>query len=125
MRGSRGRVLVVEDETALRGLLRDVLRARGVEVLEAADGADAVAKAVKERPDLVLLDIGMPGLDGVEALRALKQDPATAGRPVVMLSGSVDPSHPALSRGLGAVAFLNKPLNTDVLDLVLDKYLGS
>jgi len=62
--------------------------------------------------------------DGVEPLGALKAIPGLSGRPVVMLSGSVDPQHPRLSRELGAVAFLNKPVNPDVLDLVLDKYLA-
>jgi serine/threonine protein kinase len=120
----RGKVLVVEDEPAVRRLLSEVLHRRGVTVLEAENGLEGIALATAEQPDLVFLDITMPGLDGVSTLRRLKADPALAARPVVMLSGSSDPEHPALSRGLGAVAFLNKPINGDVLDLVLDKYLG-
>jgi serine/threonine protein kinase len=122
--GSRGKVLVVEDEAAIRALLSEVLRKRGVTVLQAGDGHEGIALALAERPDLVILDIGMPGLDGVATLQELKSHPAMAGRPVVMLTGSLDPEHPALARGLGAVAYLNKPVNGDVLDLVLDKYLG-
>jgi CheY-like chemotaxis protein len=120
----QGRVLVVEDEPAIRRILSELLRRRGVTVLEAGDGLEGIALAAAEKPDLVFLDIGMPGLDGVSALKALQANPDMAGKPVVMLTGSLDPEHPALARGLGAVAYLNKPVNSDVLDLVLDKYLG-
>jgi len=121
---SRGKVLVVDDEALIRGMLAELLRKRGVEVLVAKDGREGVAAAIASKPDLILLDISMPELDGVASLRAIKADPVMAGRPIVMLSGNTDPQYPEVSRGLGAVAFLNKPINADVLDLVLDKYLG-
>ena len=117
-------MLIVEDDEVVRSLMRELLARRGVETLEASDAAAGMEVAKAHKPDLIVLDVGMPGRDGVELLEDLKRDPDTAGRPVVMLSGSLDPSHVAQARGLGAVAFLNKPINADVLDLVLDKYLS-
>jgi len=123
-RGGTARILIVEDDDTVRSLMRELMARRGIETLEARDGIEGLAVAKAEAPDLIVLDVSMPGRDGVALLEELKRDPQTAGRPVVMLSGSLDPNHAAQARGLGAVAFLNKPLNGDVLDLVLDKYLS-
>jgi len=68
------RILVVEDQEDLRGILRDLLTGSGYDVAEAADGRDGVAKAKSERPDLILMDIQIPVLDGYEATRQIKAD---------------------------------------------------
>jgi CheY-like chemotaxis protein len=80
------RILLAEDDRFLRKAAEATLRRAGYQVLPAADGEEALAKAQAERPDLVLLDLIMPKLQGFEVLRRLKADPATAGIPVVVLS---------------------------------------
>ena len=69
------RILIVEDQEDLRGVLRDLLSGSGYAVIEAADGQDGVAKAKFERPDLILMDIQLPVLDGYEATSQIKADP--------------------------------------------------
>ena len=76
------RILVVEDQEDLRGVLRDLLTGSGYDVAEAADGRDGVAKALSERPDLILMDIQLPGLDGYETTRQIgRSSPTRSSRP--------------------------------------------
>ncbi len=83
---TRQRVLVADDHGELRQLWRAYLTLSGFVVSEAADGADAVAKAMQESPDVILMDFRMPGMDGAAAARALKDDPRTAAIPVIGLT---------------------------------------
>jgi two-component system, cell cycle response regulator DivK len=76
------RILVVEDQEDLRAILRDFLSASGYTVIEAVDGAESVAKAAAERPDLVLMDIQLPVLDGYDATRQIKALPGLAAVPI-------------------------------------------
>jgi two-component system cell cycle response regulator DivK len=80
------RILVVEDQEDLRGVLRDLLTGSGYTVLEAGDGEAGVAKAKSDRPDLILMDLQMPVIDGYEATRRIKVDPALKPIPIVALS---------------------------------------
>jgi two-component system, cell cycle response regulator DivK len=80
------RILVVEDQEDLRAIFRDFLSASGYAVVEAADGAESVAKAASERPDLVLMDIQPPLLDGYEATRQIKALPGLAAIPIIAVS---------------------------------------
>ena len=80
------RILVVEDQEDLRGILRDLLTGSGYDVAEAADGRDGVAKALSERPDLILMDIQLPILDGYEATRQIKADPNLNAIPIIAVS---------------------------------------
>src|SRR5438270_11268056 len=77
------RILIVEDQEDLRGILRDLLTGSGYEVAEAADGRDGVAKAKSERPDLILMDIQLPILDGYETTRQIREDPNIATTPII------------------------------------------
>jgi CheY-like chemotaxis protein len=81
-------ILVVEDNDKNRKLVRDVLTVRGYRLLEAVTGEDGVRLAREHRPDLVLMDIQLPGIDGIEALRQLRADPALAGTPVLAVTAS-------------------------------------
>ena len=86
-RGCHGkRILVIEDQEDLRGVRRDLLTGSGYAVLEAADGEAGVASAKSEHPDLILMDIQMPVLDGYEATRRIKADPALKPIPIVAVS---------------------------------------
>jgi len=108
---SRARILIVDDEAANRGLVRKVLEPLGYTVGEAADGEEAVAEVAARPPDLVLLDLIMPKMDGYAVLRAIKSDPRTRLIPVVMLT-----SHDQLVEKIRAVQigvddYLVKPFN--------------
>jgi CheY-like chemotaxis protein len=79
-------ILVADDNTVSRELVREALENIGYRVVEAADGAEALAKAIESVPDLALLDIRMPVLDGYETLRAMRENPRLAALPVVALT---------------------------------------
>lgn len=104
------RVLVADDIETNRILLRAMLGPLPITLIEAADGDQAVELVRRERPDLVLMDARMPGLDGRDATRILVADPATAEIPVLILSASVLPSEQAGMRAAGAVDVLSKPI---------------
>ena len=105
-------VLVVDDQPTIRVLVRAALKDTGYRLLEAGDGVSAVQLARSERPDLILLDIALPRMDGLEVCRRLKEDPATAAIPVLLLSGLVmqqDPEQAA--EAVGAEGCITKPFN--------------
>lgn len=106
-------VLVVDDDSRNRKLVRDVLRRAGLGTLEAADGEEAIALARAHAPDLVLMDLRLPDLDGTEALRRLKADPATAPIPVVALTAVAGARAALLEAGFAG--YVEKPI--DVLTL--------
>ena len=83
---TRPRVLVVDDSTLLRGILREELEAEGFDVHVAEDGAAALEKAADLRPDVILLDIGLPGMNGYEVCKRVKSDAATSDISVVMIT---------------------------------------
>ena len=84
------RVLVVEDDPSVRGLLHTLLSAEGYDVTTASDGLGGLLKAGSVHPSLILLDLMMPDLGGVRVIEELRQDPALAATPVVVVSGRVD-----------------------------------
>jgi len=105
------RILVVDDNARNAKLLADLLEASGYQTLVAASGAEALARVESGRPDLLLLDVVMPGMDGYAVCRRLRQDPATAILPVIMVT-ALEPSEERV-KGLeaGADDFLTKPIN--------------
>ena len=102
-------VLVVDDNRVNRRLLAAILKKDGCEILEAEDGALAVEIAREEQPDLILLDIMMPGTDGFQACTQLKADPKTAEIPVIFLSALSETSNKVKGLTLGAVDYIPKP----------------
>jgi signal transduction histidine kinase len=108
---ARGRtVLVVEDNPVNRKLARNVLRARGYRVLEADTGEEGIELARRERPHLILMDLQLPGLDGMEATRRLKADPATREIPVVALSAHAQDADEERAREAGCAGYIAKPI---------------
>lgn len=106
------KVLIVDDEADIRRIARLSLgRIGGMEVAEAEGGAEAVARALEEKPDVILLDVMMPGLDGPAALAALRTEPATAGIPVVFLTAKAMRSEVERLKALGARGVLTKPFD--------------
>jgi DNA-binding response OmpR family regulator len=111
------RVLIVDDDEALRSLLRLTLPGEGLELLEAADGEQALRVARDERPDLVVLDWRLPGRSGVEVLTELRE--LYPSLPVIVLTAESDPLPRRLATELRADAFLTKPFSPlGLLDLV-------
>ena len=118
------RILVVEDQEDLRGLLRTLLTGSGYEVLEAADGEAGVAKAKSDRPDLVLMDIQMPVLDGYEATRRIKADPDLAATPVIAVSSFAMKGDEEKARAAGCDHYVTKPYSPMQLLRVIRSTLG-
>jgi two-component system cell cycle response regulator DivK len=104
-------ILVVEDNEKNMKLLRDVLGFKGHTVLEAVDGETGVAMAKERVPDLVLMDIQLPGINGVEALRRLRADATTAAIPVIAVTASVMDQDRRQIIEAGFDAFVSKPIN--------------
>ncbi len=114
---SSGYVLVVDDEEHNRSLLRDPLEVRGYEIAEAENGLEALEKIVARPPDVILLDLMMPRMDGFEVCRRLKADPKTAHIPILMVTALSERGDRLLGIHAGANDFLNKPI--DVQDVTL------
>jgi len=105
------RVLIVDDEAPIRLLCRVNLEAERMEVLEAGDGPSGLEAARKERPDVILLDVMMPGLDGWRVAEELLEDPATSSIPIVFLTARAELRDRARGLDLGGLAYVTKPFN--------------
>jgi DNA-binding response OmpR family regulator len=105
------RVLVIDDEAPIRLLCRVNLEAEGMQVSEAADGPTGLEKARSERPDVILLDVMMPGLDGWRVAEQLIDDPGTRGIPIVFLTARAEFRDRAKGLDIGGVDYITKPFN--------------
>jgi CheY-like chemotaxis protein len=117
-------VLVIDDEETIRMLCRVNLAVSGIEVLEAADGETGLEMASSERPDLILLDVMMPGLDGWEVARRLAADPATREIPVVFLTARAGYEDRLQGEQVGAVGYVVKPFDPVSIATVVDLTLA-
>ena len=104
-------ILIVEDNPRNMKLVRDVLQVKGHATLEATTAEDGVEIARRERPDLVLMDIQLPGMNGIEALAQLRADPSTAGIPVIAVTASVMQDDRKLITEAGFDGYIGKPIN--------------
>ena len=103
------RILVVDDSADVRLLLAKTLKNAGHEVVEASDGDEVHASVLSYEPDLVLLDVAMPRMDGFATLSQLKKDPRTKEIPVIMVTAKGHPTDLDTARSLGAHDYVNKP----------------
>jgi CheY-like chemotaxis protein len=115
-------ILVVDDDTAIRELMVAAFEDEGYHVLQAADGAQALHLVSQTRPSVVVLDIQMPGIDGLEVARRLKADPETAAIPLVAVSAH---ARGAEVLGTGCCAFVAKPFDLMVLVSAVTSATGS
>lgn len=115
-----GRVLVVDDEPDVLLLCRLNLQQRGHELLEASEGGRALELARERHPDVIVLDLMMPGMNGYQVLEALQRDDATSGIPVLVLTARSLRADRERSHGLGAAAFLTKPFLPSELCEIVD-----
>jgi two-component system, cell cycle response regulator DivK len=108
-------VLIVDDNEKNRKLARDVLGAAGFETLEAESGGSAISLALERLPDVVLLDLRLPDLDGTDVLRRLRADPRSSGIPVVAMSATpLDPGDDSYIAA-GFAGYLEKPFDAEAL----------
>ena len=103
------RILVVDDSEDVRLALASILEDAGYEIFEASDGSQVPDMVAEHRPDLVLLDVAMPKVNGFETLRNMKADKATSDIPVLMVTAKGRPEDLSLARSLGARDFISKP----------------
>jgi DNA-binding response OmpR family regulator len=115
------RVLVIDDEAPIRLLCRVNLEAEGMEVLEASDGPTGLEKARNEEPDVILLDVMMPGLDGWQVAEELLDSESTNSIPIVFLTARAEVRDRARGLDLGGIDYVTKPFNpVELAPLVLD-----
>ena len=123
---SKGKGLVVDDEVNITQILEFSIGAEGYEVITAANGEEAIDKARREQPDLIILDIMMPKIDGYEACRILKANPLTKGIPVVLLTAKGRDIDKRLGYEVGATDYIVKPFSPNKLvDRIHQLLVGS
>ena len=124
-RPGKGRcVLLVEDEDQLRRVMKDLLEREGYKVAEARDGAQALDEVDRSAPDLIMLDLNLPGLDGYGVLQRLRSRPSTSQIPVIVLTAKGDEDNEVRVFQMGADDFLTKPFRARALSARLEAVLG-
>ena len=118
------RILMVEDTEDNRQILRDLFAATGYELLEAVDGAEGVAMARLHRPDLILMDIQLPVIDGYEATRRIKADPALSHIPIIAVTSYALSGDEARTRAAGCDGYIAKPFSPRTLLAKVQSFLG-
>jgi DNA-binding response OmpR family regulator len=119
------KILMVEDEATVRGLLKDLMQMHGYEFIEAEDGKKGLDEARKHKPDMILLDVNMPKMNGFEVLEQLKKDKKTQNIPVIMLT--TRDTHDDMAHGMELYAekYIPKPFDTAMLMLEINKSFQS
>lgn len=118
-------VLLVDDSSTARMIESLLLKQKGYRLLEAHDGAEGVEVARRESPDLILMDVSMPKLDGFQALAQIRSDPKTKAIPVIMITTRAELEHVHRGYEAGCSEYLTKPINGAELLQRVEKYLGS
>ena len=117
-------ILVVEDQEDNRQILRDLLGASGFAMLEAENGEEALASVAKQRPDLILMDIQLPVMDGYETTRRLKSNPETKGIPIIVVTSYALSGDETKARASGCDAYVTKPYSPRALLAKVREYLS-
>lgn len=118
------RILVVEDQEDNRQILRDLLGSAGYDLIEAENGEEALAAVAKHRPDLVLMDIQLPIMDGYEATRRLKADPEFKAIPIIVVTSYALSGDEGKAREAGCDAYVTKPYSPRLLLAKIKEFLA-
>lgn len=118
------RVLSIEDQEDNRRIVRDLLTSAGYEVIEAVNGDEGVTMAEQARPDLILMDIQLPGLDGYEATRRIKANPALRLTPIIVVTSYALSGDEEKARAAGCDAYIAKPFDAMQLLAMVRQYLA-
>ena len=117
------RLLIVEDTATIQSLIKVYLMGFRLEVLEARDGNEGLQLAREMRPELILSDVQMPGMDGFQLCAAIRSDPQLAQTPFVLLSSLKDEASRRMGKMVGATNFLSKPIAVDALRLLVSQLM--
>ena len=117
------RILVVEDQEDNRQIVRDLLTTTDYEVMEAENGEEALAAVAKQRPDLILMDIQLPIMDGYEATRRIKSDPKTRTIPIIVVTSYALSGDETKAREAGCDAYVTKPYSPRALLAKIKEFL--
>lgn len=118
------RILVVEDRDDLRTILVGILRRFcGYETIEAANGAEAIEKAVSEKPDLILMDLDLPDISDIDAAKAVKENPNTAHIPIVAQTAWSSRQWKGRVLRMGMVDYLEKPVSMELMKATIEKFI--
>jgi two-component system, cell cycle response regulator DivK len=120
-----GRILVIEDHEENRRILRDLLSSVGYELIEVVTGEEGVALAETQRPDLILMDIQLPGIDGYEATRRIKANPALHQIPIIAVTSYALSGDDVKAREAGCDGYVAKPFSPRALLAKVREYLPS
>lgn len=116
-------VAIVEDDENTRDVFRTILEHNGLRVIEAADGREALDLIRRDIPDVILLDLGLPGVDGKAVARQLKADPATASVPIIVVTAAAEDDTRRWALHLGCDDFLEKPVELRTLTAAVERCL--
>jgi two-component system cell cycle response regulator DivK len=117
-------ILIVEDNEKNMKLVRDILQFKGYQTLEAVTGNQGLALAKEKQPDLILMDIQLPDINGIEALRQIRAEPALSNTPVVAVSASVMPDEQQKIVASGFDAYITKPIDLKSFVATVEKFAG-
>ena len=117
------RVLIVEDNEKNRYLISFILKGEGFDLIEAVTGEEGVEKAMKERPDLILMDIQLPGIDGYETTRRIRASPAGTKVPIIALTSYAMTGDREKALAAGCTGYVEKPINPDTIMDEIRRYL--
>ncbi|MBT3604792.1 MAG: response regulator, partial [Candidatus Latescibacteria bacterium] len=115
------KILITDDDLSIRTMLQKVLEKEGYSVITALDGEEGVELAASESPDLILLDLGLPGINGLEALRQIKKNDPDMAAIMITAEGSIESAVSAMKTG--ARNYITKPFNTDEIRLIVSETL--
>jgi two-component system cell cycle response regulator DivK len=115
-----GLILVVEDDECTLKLLSDILKVIGYRVITAMNGVEAIESASKDKPDLITMDIQLPLMNGVDAVRVLKSNPATANIPIIAITASAMNGQEQTALNAGCILQISKPFDIDFLIKKID-----
>ena len=117
------RILVVEDNETNMYLIRFILEKSGYEVIEAKDGASGVELAIKEKPDLIIMDLQLPDIDGLEATKRIRASKADGKIPIIALTSYAMASDREKALAVGCTGYISKPINPETFMAEIEKYL--
>ena len=117
------RILVVEDNEDSRFILVAILRCIGYETIEAETGTQGLEKALSEKPDLIVMDLGLPGMSGIDAARAVKENPTTAHIPIIAHTAWSPSQWKEEALKVGMVDYLEKPVSRELMKATIEKFI--
>jgi two-component system chemotaxis response regulator CheY len=118
------RILTVDDSASIRLTINVTLSNAGYSVVEASDGAEGLAAAQQDAFDLIITDLNMPGMDGLQMIEAIRKQPIGAGVPIIFLSTESDGDVKAQAKAAGATGWLTKPFDPETLIKIVRKVIG-